>query len=187
LLSTDQAAWKLFSTELQAIVDMVNGGPPAEYLLGLPLEHECESARVRQRVATDIRAAGRVKRLEALALTLLGDRAQNWLAGRAMDELSPRETARWGETELDELTTELQMLHQTHQKTARLLAEKQGRQDQLKNKAENILGVERAALFLRNFHPILGRSPLENLESSTGLRQVLDILTSIKRRQARRR
>lgn len=180
-------AFREFERALRQVELMLDGGPIAEELLGLPLGDEVERTQIRIRDTQIKAAAVRRKSLTEAAQAQLGADAPRWLSDPSEDddELSRIDQAGLDESSYQRARRELESATRARQVAIRAAAEVETRRTELRAKAAKFLDKDRADLFMTTTQPKLGRSPVVHCVDQRTFQECLDLLAPAKRRQSR--
>ena len=180
-------AFREFERALRQVELMLDGGPIAEELLGLPLGGEVERTQIRIRDIQTKAAAVRRKSLTEAAQAQLGADAPRWLSGPSEDddELSRIDQAGLSDNSYQRARRELERATRARLATLRAEVKAETRRAELRAAAAKILDKDRADLFMSTTQPKLGRSPVAHCVDQRTLQECLDLLAPAKRRQSR--
>ncbi|MEO5772569.1 MAG: hypothetical protein ABIQ32_00440 [Sphingomicrobium sp.] len=175
--------WGVLHAALSAIESLLRGGRPTDLTLGLPIgpaidravaqeqAERDEAARLKQ--AADAKAErGRVDSLSGRAFEVLGAaRATTWLATIASPAAhSFLELARQSEDGFHKAYDALRREERELVDQRRREKEAEKCRAELRGKAIEAFGAERAEVFLLSTHPRLGQSPWSRCTDALGLR-----------------
>ena len=182
------ARFREFDRLLRHIELMCEGGPAAEELLGLPLEAEVTRALNRERDRLLRAAANRRQSLTEAAASQLEEEAHAWLSGPSADD---EELTRIDQAGVDDLSyqrarRELEKATAMRQAAAHARKVALACQEELKVAGAKLMDKEHLDLFLRAFHPALGKSPLMYCVDARSLKECLALLSPT-RHSGRRR
>lgn len=188
LCRVGDARFREFDRLLRHIELMCEGGPAAEELLGLPLKGEVTRALDRERHRLLRAAANRRQSLTEAAISQLGEEAHAWLSGPSADD---EELTRIDQAGVDDLSyqrarRELERATALRQAAARARKEALACQEELREAGAKLMDKEHLDLFLRAFHPALGKSPLTHCVDKRSLKKCLALLSPT-RHSGRRR
>lgn len=180
-------AFRDFERTLRQVELMLDGGPIAEEMLGLPLGGQVERTQIRIRDTQIKAAAVRRKSLTEAAQAQLGADAPRWLSGPSEDddELSRIDQAGLDDSSYQRARRELESATRARLAVVRAEAEAEMRRAELQVAAAKFLDKDRANLFMTTTQPKLGRSPIVHCVDQRTLQECLDLLAPAKRRQSR--
>lgn len=189
LVESGDRRWSAFEASLREIERMFLGGTPPGEALGLPLEAEMARARERARARQE-----ESDRLKCEAAERAASERVDSLSRRANKAFGPALGAEWlttvaaaGELSFLELARKsYDGFHQAHLALGvaeRELIERQRRESEaeacrteLRRKAIQVFGSERAEVFLHSTHPRIGTSPWMRCAEPQGLRDCLALM-----------
>ncbi len=180
MLEEGCSTWERLARGLQAIELMMDSGDIVDDPMGLPLDQYIielkESRRAKAQAMADERKASLLRE----ARLALGEEAGAWVSKPDEDGLTPKQLARLDQAELDGLVRTLHAIGR--ERAERLARDKEiaGLQGRLKRSAEEVLGEELAAHFLKVHDPRIGGVPLRICTSDGGLVTCLKLLASMK-------
>lgn len=174
ILNADDEHWRRFRTELSVIAAMLDGGPPAEALLGLPFEAALaeahaqaeliaaeEKATVERKIAAD--RSVRANAIWTEAHLVLGLEADSWLAGDWDSVGSRREAAAASDDGLMRIRSALGQKARELKEERRKAAVAETFRSRLRQAAASALSAAHAAFFLSNRRAELDwKTPLEH-------------------------